>query len=128
MKVLLDSGVWWRRTFQLPMKQPLKEFLAQDVTEWWLSPFSVAEMFYKVRHKGLPAPQTDEWFEKSLVGYRLANLSFAAGKQAGQWNWPHGDPIDRLLAATALDLGITLIHTDSVLKNLKGFPQIYFPA
>ena len=128
MKVLLDSGVWWRRTFQLPMKRPLADFLEHDVTEWWLSPFSVAEMFYKVRHKGLPAPPTDEWFYRAMAGYKVAGLSFAAGKQAGEWNWTHGDPIDRLLAATALDLGITLIHTDGVLKKLKGFPQIYFPA
>ena len=33
MKVLLDSGVWWRKSGKLPMKKPLADFLENDVTE-----------------------------------------------------------------------------------------------
>ena len=54
MRVLLDSGVWWRFAGKLPMKKALTDFLANDVTEWWLSPFAVAEMLYKVKHKKTP--------------------------------------------------------------------------
>lgn len=128
MKALLDSGVWWRKSGRLPMKKALADFLNHEVTEWWLSPFSVAEMVYKVKHKKLPAPAGENWLEEALQGYRAAPFSMAAGKLAGEWTWKHGDPVDRCLAAVALTEGLTLIHTDTILKSLEGFPQIYFPA
>jgi PIN domain nuclease of toxin-antitoxin system len=128
MKALLDSSVWWRRTLDLPMKKPLADFLAHDVSEWWLSPLSVAEMTYKVAHKKLPAPQLADWVTAATTGYRIAPFSLDAGKIAGEWTWAHGDPVDRMLAAIALVEGLTLIHTDTKLKKLAGFPQLYFPA
>jgi len=128
LKVLLDSGVWWYRTLELPLKKPLLEFLKHDVTEWWLSPLSVSEMLYKVTHKKLLSPNGSEWLQDMVRGYRIAPLTIEAGRIAGEWKWRHGDPIDRMLAAVALTEGLTLIHTDKVLKELSGFPQIYFPA
>jgi PIN domain nuclease of toxin-antitoxin system len=128
MKVLLDSGVWWWRALEVPLKKPLADFLANDVTEWWLSPFSLLEMLYKVTHKKLPAPQKSDWLTVATRGYRIAPFTLEAGRQAGEWKWSHGDPIDRCLAATALTQGLTLIHTDKVLRDLPGFPNLYFPA
>ena len=128
MKVLLDSGVWWRKSGKLPMKKPLADFLEHDVTEWWVSPFAMSEMIYKVKHKKLPAPQGENWLADALRGYRIAPFSLAAGIRAGNWNWQHGDPVDRCMAAIAVEEGLTLIHTDRILKDLTGFPQLYFPA
>jgi len=128
VKALLDSGVWWRWTFDLPLKKPLADCLDQDVTEWWLSPLSVTEMLCKITHKNLPAPGFAGWEQEMLRGYRIAPFTLEAGRQAGEWKWRHGDPIDRCLAAVALTEGLTLIHTDKVLKELLGFPQLYFPA
>jgi PIN domain nuclease of toxin-antitoxin system len=85
-------------------------------------------MLYKVKFKGLPAPTHAGWLSEALAGYRPALLTMEAGQQAGEWDWPHGDPVDRCLAAVALTQGLTLIHTDTVLKRLEGFPQKYFPA
>ena len=126
MKALLDSGVWWRRTLDLPLPASLRKFLQDDVTEWWLSPLSVTEMFYKVTHRGLPAPQKAGWLAEALSGYRLAPFTFEAGQLAGEWPWKHGDPVDRCLAAIASTQRLTLIHTDTRLKNLDGFPQRCF--
>jgi PIN domain nuclease of toxin-antitoxin system len=44
------------------------------------------------------------------------------------WDWSHGDLVDRTLAAIAAETGLVLVHTDTVLKGLPGFPQRYFPA
>lgn len=128
MRVLLDSGVWWRKALHLPMRKALADFLAHDVTEWWLCPLSPAEMLYKVKFRKLPAPTHDGWLPQALNGYRTAPFTMEAGAQAGRWDWAHGDPVDRCLAAVALTQGLTLIHTDTVLKDLGGFPQKFFPA
>lgn len=85
-------------------------------------------MLYKIEHKNFPAPQGERWLDEMLRGYRSAPITFESGKQAGAWKWNHGDPVDRCLAAIALVEGLTLIHTDQTLKELKGFPHLYFPA
>lgn len=129
MKVLLDSGIWWRRFHQLPLAPNLKALLAHPDTEFWLCPVSVEEMLFKWRHKPhhLPAPHPDTWLMESLRGFRLAPVTWAAARLAGLWDWQHGDPVDRLLAAVAKTEDLTLVHTDTVLKDLPGFPQRYFP-
>ena len=128
MKALIDSGVWWNRYHGLPQHPKLLAAL-ETVTEWYLCPLSIEEMLYKWRHKPqkLPGPNPNEWLLHSLQGYRPALLTFESATQAGLWDWTHGDPVDRALAAIAKTEGLTLLHTDTVLKELPGFPQQYFP-
>ncbi len=125
MKALIDSGVWWKRYHGLPLHPRLEDAL-KEVTEWHLCPLSIEEMLYKWRHKTLPAPPPETWLTESLQGYRPALLIFESAQLAGLWDWKHGDPVDRALAAIAKVEGLTLIHTDTTLKDLPGFPQAYF--
>ena len=128
MKALLDTGVWFRRYFQLPMKPSLKRFLETEITEFHLCPLSVAEITFKWRRGRLPGvPDPAVWVEHSLENYSLELPSVAVCRQAGLWDWAHGDLVDRLLAALAAETGLVLVHTDSVLHRLEGFPQRYFP-
>lgn len=128
MRALIDSGVWWNRYHGLPMHSGLVAAL-ETVTEWNLCPLSIEEMLFKWRHKNktLPAPDPETWLADSLQGYRPALLTFESAQVAGLWEWKHGDPVDRALAAIAKVEGLTLIHTDTTLKDLPGFPQRYFP-
>jgi len=127
MRALIDSGLWWRRYHGLPMSRRLARFLEQEVSEFWLCPLSVQEMLYKWRHRKLPAPDPAGWLAEATTGYRTAPVTFEAARVAGLWDWAHGDPVDRLLAAVANTEGLTLVHTDQRLRTLTGFPQRYFP-
>lgn len=127
MRALIDSGLWWRRYHGLPMSRRLARFLEQEVSEFWLCPLSLQEMLYKWRHRKLPAPDPAGWLAEATSGYRLAPVTFEAARVAGLWEWPPGDPVDRLLAAVAQTEGLTLVHTDQRLRPLTGFPQRYFP-
>lgn len=129
MKALLDTGVWFRRYHSLPMKASLKAFLADDVTEFHLCPLSVAEIAFKWRRGRLPGVRDPrEWVEHSLENYFMEIPTSTSSLQAGLWDWQHGDLVDRTLAAIAAEADLVLVHTDSVLKNLQGFPQRYFPS
>ena len=127
MRALIDSGLWWRRYHGLPLSRRLSRFLEQEVSEYWLCPLSVQEMLYKWRHRRLPAPDPTGWLAEATAGYRIAPVTLEAGRVAGLWEWSHGDPVDRLLAAIAQSEGLTLVHTDQRLRPLTGFPQRYFP-
>ena len=126
MRALLDTGVWFRRYHRLPMSRALRQHLDQ-VTEFYLSPLSVAEISYKWQRGKLPqVPDPQTWMVHSLENFILLDISPAAALQAGLWPWSHGDLVDRSLAALAAESGIPLVHTDKVLRDLEGFPQKWF--
>ncbi len=54
MKVLLDTGVWFRRYHRLPLRPSLVKFLETEVTEFHLCPLSVAEIAFKWQRGRLP--------------------------------------------------------------------------
>ena len=127
MKVLLDTGVWFRRYHGLPMGRALKSFLETEVTEFHICPLSVAEICFKWQRGRLPSvPNPSDWLAHSLESFVIQNASPAAAQRAGLWDWNHGDLVDRSLAAIAAENDLPLIHTDKILRNLKGFPQKWF--
>lgn len=128
MKALLDTSVWFRRYHSLPMKKSLRDFLRREVTEFHLCPLSVAEITFKWQRGRLPGvPDPQAWLDHSLENFVIEPPSFSAAAAAGLWSWDHGDLVDRTLAAIAKETDLLLVHTDSVLKGLGGFPQRYFP-
>ncbi len=126
MRALLDTGVWLRRYHRLPMSRALRQYL-DEVTEFYLSPLSIAEITYKWQRGKLPqVPDPRTWMAHAAENYIMIDLSSAAALQAGLWPWAHGDLVDRSLAALAAESGVTLVHTDKVLRDLPGFPQKWF--
>jgi PIN domain nuclease of toxin-antitoxin system len=126
MKALIDTGVWFRRFHKLPINQTLHKFLS-EVTEWHLSPLSLAEITFKWQRRRLPMiADPNSWIDEAVAGYFLEPVTTNICIQAGLWEWDHGDLVDRLLAATAKETGIPLVHTDTRLKRFPGFPQKYF--
>jgi PIN domain nuclease of toxin-antitoxin system len=127
MRVLLDTGVWFRRYHRLPQTASLSRFLDREVTEYHLCPLSVAGVTFKWQRGRLPGvrdPRT--WVDHALENFVLESLSAHPARQAGLWDWDHGDLVDRALAAIASETGVVLVDTDRVLKGLGGFPQRYF--
>jgi PIN domain nuclease of toxin-antitoxin system len=128
MKVLLDTGVWWRWMTKGPLRRTLLEFLDKEASEFYLCPLSVLEAFYKVERQRLSEPQDKDWRTRIVEGFKLAPVTFESARLAAEWTWAHGDPVDRILAAVAATQNLTLVHTDRVLKDFAGFPQRYFKS
>jgi PIN domain nuclease of toxin-antitoxin system len=100
MKVLLDTGVWFRRYHRLPLRPSSVKFLETEVTEFHRCPLSVAEIAFKWQRGRLPGiPDPAAWIDHSLENFIVEHPSPAAALQAGLWDWNHGDHVDRLLAA-----------------------------
>lgn len=126
MRALLDTGVWFRRYHRLPMSGALRRYL-NEVTEFYLSPLSVAEISYKWQRGKLPQiPDPRTWVAHAVENFIMIDLSSSAAMQAGLWPWKHGDLVDRALAAISAESELTLLHTDKVLRDLPGFPQKWF--
>ena len=90
-----------------------------NAEERWLSPVSTWEAVVLAR-KGRIHLHEDlsVWVEQATSPFLEAPLTHVIARESEQISLPHRDPVDRLLAATAKVLGLTLATADSKLLGL----------
>lgn len=119
MRYLLDTNAWLR-WFHRPQEisAAVRQLLnAEQVVA--LSPMSVIEVAQKA-DKGrliLPLP-VDVWVRQSLPAGRVRLLPISVDVALAAYTWPadfHGDPADRIIAATANLHRLTLVTSDDKL-------------
>lgn len=120
LKLLLDTHIWlWSlnapervgRRVQLELRDPSNEI--------WLSPISTWEALI-LNAKGrldLPADLID-WVARATAPFREASLTHEVASASRSLSFAHQDPADRLLAATAKVLDLTLVTADARLLGL----------
>jgi PIN domain nuclease of toxin-antitoxin system len=122
LKLLLDTHIWiW--LIQSPENlgpQALRRLSDLD-NDLWLSPVSTWEAL-TLNHKGRIQIRGDlsEWLTRATAGTSEAPLTHEIALAARILEM-HQDPADRILAATAQVLDLTLVTAD---KNLLGLPMI----
>jgi len=101
----------------------VEKALADPANELWLSPISVGELIVLLRKGRIQLPQDlAAWVTKTLQDLQLteAPLTIEVALAMSSMNFPHGDPADHFLAATAKVFGLTLVTADERLINLPG--------
>ncbi len=125
VRILADTNLFIKFHRQLPLPAAVEKMLEADSTERFLSAISIIELFWLWKNKRVPL-NPDEWLDAALESWTVLPITAPIGRQSVLWDWPHKDPADRILAATAQIEKIEFWHTDTTLKKLKGFPQRYF--
>jgi PIN domain nuclease of toxin-antitoxin system len=128
VRILVDSGIWFRFARRLPQATKLQAALDDPDNKKYLSAISSMEIVRKWQTGRLPCPNPEEWIDEALQGFEVISINETVARQAALWTWEHRDPSDRLIAATAAIHRIELYHSDTVLEKLSGFPQRYFKA
>jgi PIN domain nuclease of toxin-antitoxin system len=125
---LIDTHIWtWILTDHPNLSVSVKEnVIAND--EHVISPISFYEISQKVRLGKWPimAPFAGElplYAEQS--GLAVAPLDSEVAHLAGSLDWPHRDPFDRLIAATALVNGWPLISADPAFDSLPTLRRLW---
>ena len=119
LKLLLDTHIWlWTLHDPKRLKRRILQQLKDDANELWLSPISTWEALSlnfkgRIRIKG----NLSEWLERATAGTREAPLTHEIALVARQLPL-HQDPADRILAATAEVLDLTLVTADERLLEL----------
>lgn len=94
----------------------------------FVSPISLFEIGQKVRIGKWPQMQPHVENLPALLerqGGRVASLTPQISLQAAMMVWEHRDPFDRILAATAFDLGVPLISADAVFDTMPGLNRVW---
>ena len=125
MRILADTNVFVKFCRQLPLPAAVENALDDENTERCVSPASIIELF-RLWQAGRVPENPDAWLDLALPAWKILPVTVAIARQSVLWDWPHKDPADRIITATAQIEKIELWHTDTILKKLKGFPQRYF--
>jgi len=116
VNVLLDTHIWiWLALGDERLSSRLRSILQKENTELWLSPISVWEASMLCRKGRLKLePSAYKWIETSIskLSLKEAKFSFNVAMIADKLDWSNKDPADRIIIATALDLGFKLATED----------------
>jgi PIN domain nuclease of toxin-antitoxin system len=119
MKLLLDTHIWlWAVQDSKRLGKRLLRELKNEANELWLSPISTWEVL-TLNFKGRVRLHGDlaGWLAQATAGTREAPLTHEIALAARQLSL-HQDPADRILAATAQVLDLTLVTADERLLGL----------
>jgi len=119
LRLLLDTHIWlWTLSDPKRLGRRVLQQLKDEANELWLSPISTYEaltLHYKGRFE-IDGNLT-EWLARATAGTREAPLTHEIALLARQLSL-HQDPADRILAATAEVLDLTLVTADERLLGL----------
>ena len=119
MRLLLDTHIWlWSLSEPRRIGRRVLVQLKDQDNELWLSPMSTYEaltLYYKGRFE--IKQDLSEWLARATAGTREAPLTHEIALVARQLPL-HQDPADRILAATAEVLDLTLVTADERLLGL----------
>lgn len=119
MKLLLDTHIWlWRFREPARLGKRVLQHLNDPENELWLSPISTWEAL-TLHYKGRIRIKEDlsEWLALATAGSQEAPFTHEIALIARQLPM-HQDPADRILAATAEVLDLTLVTADERLLGL----------
>ena len=118
--VLLDTHAWiWSLMDPARLREGVKAVILQ-ADSVHVSPISVYEVVRRARLGKWPeiVPHLDTLVAEGQTV--SASLTRAIAARAGTLEWPHRDPFDRLIAATALELSYPLVSKDIAFDALNG--------
>jgi PIN domain nuclease of toxin-antitoxin system len=125
MRLLLDTHVWlWSLLTPDRLPQKVSRLLADPRTELWLSSISVWELLALARRGRIRLGQDpNAWLDAAFERAPLheAPVSHEIARATSGVGLAHGDPADRLIAATARALDLTLLTADERLLAGTGY-------
>jgi PIN domain nuclease of toxin-antitoxin system len=125
VNLLLDTHIFlWSVLEPSRLTPAVREALTNGDNALWLSPISLWEVLVLAEKGRLELDTEPEaWARTALkqCPVREAALTHAVALACQRVTLPHGDPADRLLAATALVRNLTLVTAD---RRLIDTPEI----
>lgn len=122
MRLLLDTHIWlWSALEPHRISRRVAKELSDRENELWLSPISVWELALLHRKGRAITPQDiPTWVASSMEELRLteAPLTIEVALAVASLDFPHGDPADHFLAATAKVFDLIFVTADANLINL----------
>ncbi len=128
MPILLDTHTWVWSIDDEPRLTNKAVQAIESADAIFVSPITLFEICQKVRLGKWPEMNQHVGQLQHLLATQniaLAQVTANISIQAGLLDWPHRDPFDRLIAATALVMGMDLISADPAFDGLPGLRRVW---
>jgi PIN domain nuclease of toxin-antitoxin system len=116
MKLIMDTcTLLWFLTNDPKLNPNARTVIEDPGNDRWLSPISLVEIALKVRIRKLPLPASFSVMFPALLNLNKISLLPLESHHIDPLTtlpFHHKDPFDRLIAATALVEGLTLVSAD----------------
>jgi PIN domain nuclease of toxin-antitoxin system len=126
--ILLDTHAWVWSIDDEP-RLTIKAIQAiESADSIFVSPISLFEICQKVRIGKWPEMDKHVGQLQELLATQsiaIAPVTADISVRAGLLDWPHRDPFDRLIAATALVMGVDVISADTAFDSLPGLRRVW---
>jgi PIN domain nuclease of toxin-antitoxin system len=124
MKLLLDTHIWlWMVLEPTRLSRRVARVLDEAANQLWLSPISVWELLM-LTQKGRVELNEDAvaWTRRTMDQLHLheAPLTIEVALEPSTLSLARSDPSDRLIAASAKALNLTLVTADEKLIAIPG--------
>ena len=123
MTALLDTHTWiWYLRASSRLGRVHRRIIENESSELWLSPVSIWEAHLLIENGRLKVGEPPAaWIRSSLHALRVkeAPLTFAIAERSRSVHLPHDDPADRFIAATAIEMKLTLLTQDERLLECR---------
>ncbi len=128
LNILLDTHIWlWYLLGNNRLSTNLRNIIASEQNELWLSPISVWETIV-LAEKGRLELNSEPivWVKKYLriLDVKEARLTYEIAMLSRQLELSHQDPADRFIAATAVHHDFVLATVDNRLTKLDWLSTI----
>jgi PIN domain nuclease of toxin-antitoxin system len=129
MNLLLDTCTalwWWQDSPRL--SKSAREKIAASRNTIYFSSASALEISTKARLGKLGISgmiSKDIGAAVAISGWKALPIGVPEAQRAGDLEWPHRDPFDRLLAAQAIHHHLNFITCDSAFTNLEGLSVVW---
>lgn len=129
LRLLLDThALLWALAEPEKLSRASRGAIEDPNNELWVSAVSLFEISTKVRIGKLqvPASLLKRWqWSVECLSARLLQVSGSHAVLAGGLPVDHRDPFDRLLAAQAIEEGLTLVSCDSAFQEFSGLAVLW---
>ena len=122
--LLLDTHAWvWFLSDNPNMPKPLTDSV-KIASRAYVSAISAYEIAQKIRLGRWPG-MTSDLLDRMIAdeNVELLPLGPKTLSAAGQLDWEHRDPFDRMIAATAIEAGLELVSKDGAFDHLKAISR-----
>lgn len=128
MKYLWDTHAWiWaanndahlsRRARQLLQHTPPIDHAIADISLWETAMLAAGGRI-------VVTGSLDLWFERAIATVAVLPITKGIALHSASAAWTHRDPADRLIVATALEHGLTLVTKDSAIAKWGGVNTVW---
>jgi PIN domain nuclease of toxin-antitoxin system len=126
--ILIDTHVflWWQ-TGDPRLGSEARNVIGDPANRVFVSAASVWEIAIKAQ-KGRLSFNASPAAAIASIGFHELPILAVEAEAAGNLDWAHTDPFDRLLVAQALRLSLVLVTADDAIRKFGGVSQLWAGA